>query len=116
LVNAPFPFNAILVPFIPFFALMENSSLNNFILKVEYLLSLLIVSGFYSVFSLLAVPFAYIKVLIIKLRLVNRRISLASRSKRVHALVFWIFLGLFILLLNWASEIMLFLKFAFKEK
>lgn len=116
LVNAPFPLNSLLLPFIPFYAVMKNKSLNNFIQKVEYLISILLVSIFFAIFSFASIPLAYVKILIIKGRLLKRRLNLTSKKKRFNAFFIWVFLGIFILILNWFSEFLIFFKLAFKEK
>jgi len=106
----------ILVPFIPFYIFFKSKQLNNFILRVEYLLTLAIVMTVFMIISFIAIPFAYFKVLMIKIRIVNLKLTSQPKKKRFNEMLFWLFLGLFILLLNYLSEIQLFFQYAFKDK
>jgi len=73
LTNSPFPFNALAVPFIPFYWFFKSQKLNNFVLKIEHFFIVLILLPLFTLVSFTLSPLAFFKCVAIKIKILKRR-------------------------------------------
>ena len=109
------PFNLFLLPFVPLILYMKSERLNNFFLKIEYSMLILIALGFYLLFIIFMIPLAFLYILYTKFAKVfmgNYKGFSEFLLRALDSLSFLLF-GPFILLIWTFQDIYFFVAYLF---
>lgn len=115
------PFNLLVAPFTPIFAITRKKRklrrLNNVLVKLIFMPFALIYASGFAIANLLMMPLAYLKTVYLKAALItSKNRELLQKRHLVGNLVFFIFLGLPMLLLSQITDFYYFLAHLYLYK
>ena len=110
------PFNIVLLPFIPFYMLKENTKkLNHLVFHLTYVPILLISFLLFFVFNMICIPFAYFKCVGSRFYQLSVHSPSMNLCKKYAQLVLFIVFGIPILLLNFCFDCYLFFEHSYQK-
>ena len=110
LVSAFPPLNFIIALFSPFIVCMKNSSwLNTILFHIEYLPLLVLISAVYWTLNILLIPIAYFKGIFINMYFIFNEEQETTFAYRIFRFIVFLFFGIPLLLLNFISDLIVFL-------
>ncbi len=111
LVMRNFPFHTLTLPFIPFFLCLrphQRSRLDSLLQAIQFCSAIVVHLLFFSIFTALCMPFAYIKLVLHSISSVIR-FKGSAHCRRIGLMFVYIFTGPFILALRYLADIWLML-------